>query len=515
VAEVCHRLDGLPLALELAAARVKVLAPAALLGRLEHRLALLTGGPVDLPERQRALRATLDWSHGLLTAEEQALFRRLAVFAGGFSLETAEAVGQGTEDGGPGAGTTSTPAPGPPPPVPAVLDGITTLVDHHLVRVVDGVGAEPRFGMLETMREYGLDCLAAAGEEEAVRARHTDWCLRLAEQAEPELIKADQEAWYARLALEHDNLRAALGRAVAQRDGTTAMRLAGALFRFWMTLSHYEEGRHWLEAAVAIPGDDVPPAVRAKALLGAGVAAYFKGDYPRARGFTEEAGTFFRRAGETWGIASSFGNLGLIADAEVDYPQATAMYEQALALFRSLNDRTHIGFMLNNLGVVAYLQGDYDRSAVLNEEALAIARENGDRASIATGLSNLGLVAYFQGDYARATALEAEALTIRRDLSGRAGIAKSLESFGLIAGATGRAARSAELFGAAAALRQELGVQAPPNDQELYDRCLDTVRARLGETAFAAARADGESLPLDAAIAFALEVLHEQPVGGP
>ncbi|MCC2628531.1 MAG: hypothetical protein K0S14_2181 [Thermomicrobiales bacterium] len=497
VAEITVRLDGLPLAIELAATRANVLSPAALLAHLERRLPLLTRGFQDLPERQQALRATLDWSHDLLTTAEQMLFRRLAVFTGGCTLDAAEAVsgvgsriGQGQPDLCSANG----------PLLPDLLAG---LVDTSLLRPFPGDGGELRYGMLETVREYGLEHLAVADEEATVRGWHLAWCLDLARKAEPELTGSAQQHWFACLQTEHDNLRAALAWAVSEHDAAAALGLGGALYRFWATQGYYEEGRRWLETALALaPG--VRSTTRGHALLGAGVMAFFQGDYDRAEMLWRESLALFRDLGDTTGIAYSYGNLGLVADARGDYARAITSYEEALALFRQLDDRTYIAYMLHNLGLIAYFQGHHARATALYEESLALVRALEDQNSIAMTLGNLGLVAFVQGNYERALALQHEALTLGRQLTNKPWLARGIEHFALIAAATGASERAAHLFGAAAALREQFNASLPPNDREFNARYIAEATALLGSEAFAAAWAKGQAMSSDEAIAYAL-----------
>jgi predicted ATPase len=512
VAELTLRLDGLPLAIELAATRLRVLAPADLLARLERRLPLLTGGARDLPARQQAIRATLDWSHDLLSSGEQTLLRRLAVFAGGCSVDAAEWVAdhglQVTGDGLQGTGTagdgrTTIPQPATRNPQPTTLDHLGGLVEKSLLRARDTQGDGQRFSMLETIREYGLERLEVAGEETEIRQRHLIWCLDLAERAEPELTGAEQQRWFAKLDIEHDNLRTALGWAIARGDAEIAMRLGGALHRFWATQGHYEEGRRWLDSALAIDSGE-PSAARGYALNGAGVLAWFLGDFDRAEALWQESLSLFQALGDRTRIAYAFGNLGLIGDAREDYKQATASYEQALALFRELGDQTYISFMLGNLGLIAYFQKDYPRATTLIEEALAMSRALGDRNSIAMTLGNLGLVAFAQGDYERATALHEEALSLGWHSTNRPWLARGIENFALIAAATGDPARAVRLFGAAAALRARLGASLTSNDRAVNQRYIGEASERLGDDAFAQAWDEGEAMPLDEAIAYAL-----------
>ena len=322
--------------------------------------------------------------------------------------------------------------------------------------------------MLETIREYGLERLTAAGEEAAARDRHATWCLALAEQAEPELTGPDQQRWFARLDAEHDNLRSALGWAIEEGNAETAQRLGGALYRFWATGGHFEEARRWLDLALTREAHG-SPAARAKALLGAEVIAFFQGEYQRAAAHGEEALALYQALGDTRGVASSYGNLGLLADARGDYAQATARYEEALTIFRALDDQSHVNFMLGNLGLIAFFQGDYERATALLEEAVALGRTLGDRNSVAIALGNLGLVAYARGDYERATTLQREALALRRVLGNKANLARLIENVALIAAARRAPVRAARLFGAAEALRARIGAPLQPNDRDFND----------------------------------------------
>ena len=508
VAEIAVRLDGLPLALELAAARIKVLTPAALLARLEHRLPLLTGGAQDLPARLQTLRATLDWSHDLLGEDEQRLFRRLAVFAGGFTLEAVERVA----GGGSRVAGNEVVSPATLDPRPETLDLVTALVDKSLLRVLDG---GDRFGMLETMREYGLGRLAAAGEEAEARDRHAAWCLALAERAESKLTGPERGQWLARLDLEHDNLRAALDWVLERRDAETALRLGGALWRFWEARGQHGEGRRWLERALA-DEDGSSPAARAKARRVAGALAWRQSDYGRAEELLKAALDLFRGAGDETGVTDSLGALALVAHERGDSSRAAALYEDALALFRSLGDRAGMGRTLNNLGALEAERGDLGRAAALLDEALALRGALGDRHGAAHSLANLGYVAYAQGDYERAMAFYDEALALWREVGTKVNLAESLENFALIAAMTGEPERAARLLGAAEALRVQIGVPVPPNDRDdSYGPSVAAARAQMTEADFEAAWEAGRALSLDDAIAYALERGRQHAPGGP
>jgi predicted ATPase/DNA-binding XRE family transcriptional regulator/Tfp pilus assembly protein PilF len=490
VAAVVTRLDGLPLAIELAANRMKILSPAALLARMEQRLPLLTRGAHDLPIRQQAMRATLDWSHDLLSIEEQALFRRLAIFAGGCTVDAAEYVGRQGR-------------PAQYPPSPLVIDLLADLVDKSLLRTQKDLDDERRFGMLETIREYGLERLVEAGEEDDARGRHLSWSIELAERAEPELLGAEQHQWYSRLAIEHDNLRVALGWAIEQGDALAALRLSVALYRFWANHGLYEEGRRWLERSLALdPCSRSAP--RGHALIGLGVMAFFQGDYEWAGALWEESLALFEALGDTRGVAYSYGNLGLVADAQEDYPRAVASYEQALTRFRALDDSTYIGFMTHNIGLIAYFQGEYARATTLFEESLALARAAKDETSIAMILGNLGLVALSAGDHARALALQRQALANWVLVNNKPWLARAVEHFALIAAATNDPRRAARLFGAGSALRAAFGSSQPPNDRQLNEQFIAIAREQLGSPGFDAAWAEGAAMSLEESIAHAL-----------
>jgi predicted ATPase/class 3 adenylate cyclase len=452
VAEICWRLDGLPLAIELAAARVKAFPPEALLRRLERRLGALTGGARDLPLRQQTLRGAIAWSHDLLGEAERVLFRRLAVFAGGATLEAAEAVAgpDGEAD---------------------VFGALASLVDQSLVRQGEGPGAlpegEPRFSMLETIREYGLEQLERSGEAEEAHERHATFFLALAEAAEGELGGPAQGAWLGRLEDEHANLRAALGWALEREPGT-ALRLGGALRGFWEARGHLTEGRGWLERALA-GGGGAPAELRAKGLRGAGYLAYRQGDYERA--------------------VTQFG--------------------EGLALNRALGDRAGIANSLTNLGVVAHRRGEPDRAAALYEEGLGLCRELGDRAGIARSLVNLGAVALDRGEPDRAATLLEESLGLARGLGVGDVVLEGLEGLAAVAARAGRPVAATRLLGMADALRGRLGLARWPADQGRHERVAGGVRAALGAEAFAGAHAAGRAVSEEAAVAEALALAGE------
>jgi len=496
VAAICRRLDGLPLAIELAAARIKVLSPRTLLDRLDHRLHVLSGGPPHLPERQRTLRGALDWSYNLLTPGEQDLFGRLAVFAGNCTLEAAEAVC-----------ATSGPSPTP------VLDRLASLINNNLARVeVDGAGdEEPRFGMLETMREYGLERLEAAGEDAAVRDRHAAYYLALAEAAERELMGAGQERWLDRIEAARDNLRAALdwAREHAGDGDERALQLAGALWRFWWMRGHLAEGRRWLEGLLVRGGGSA--AVRARALNGAGNLAWGQGDYAGATAWYEESIVFWRQVGDAVGIARALSNLGLVLYEQGDLGGAQARHEESMALHRQQHDPDlwSIAATLNNLGRAVHEQGDRTRARALFAESLALKQEIGDSTGTAATLGNLADMASADGDYALAATLYRDSVALYRDLGDQGGIAFGCEGIAHLAAQPGNMAvdpaRGVRLLAAASNLRADAGLALPPAEQSLYERDLGDLRQALGDRAFEDAWAGGQALSVERIVAEVLE----------
>ena len=446
VAEICARLDGIPLAIELAAARTAAMSVEMIAAHLNDRFRLLTTGSQDLPTRQRTLRATLDWSYDLLTAQEQLVLDRLSVCAGGCTLAAAEVVcaGEGVEGW-------------------EVLDLLDALVGKSLVQAEERAGGEMRHGLLETVRQYGQQRLAASGRARAVRDRHLVHFLALAEEAEPALKGADQATWLERLEAEHDNLRAALGWAREAGAAEAGLRLAGALWRFWLMRGHFHEGRAWLEGALA-SAEGAAPNARAEALQGAGVLAAEQGDYGRA----------------------------------------AALFTGSLALRREMGDRRGSARTLSNLGIVVYEQGEYGRATALHEEALALCRELGDRRGIAIALCNLGLVALEQGEYAQAAALLRGSLALRRELGEKRGIAVSLHHLGMLARLEGAPLLSARLLAAASALRAAMGTPLNPKEKARYTLAVAALRAALGEDGYAAVWEQAAAMTLEETIDYAL-----------
>lgn len=455
VVEICRRLDGIPLAIELAAARSRSLPLGAIAERLDERFRLLTTGPRDAPQRHQTLRATMEWSWDLLSEREQASLARLSVFVGGWTVDAVEVADDA--------------------PRWETLDLLDGLINKSLVEM-DETGAEPRYRVLETVRQYGLERLGAIGEVEA-KSRHLAWCLELAQRAAPALTGRDQRAWAARLDTEHDNLRAALTWTVLEgHDPASGLLLASLLWRFWAMGGHLGEGRRWLSQALdAAPA--ASPSIRVTALLGASYLAYRHGAYPQAEQFAAHSLTLareledgaaiaralngaglvawslgdYRRAtslleeslmlkraeGDVLGVAVAFLNLGNVAKSEGDYGRAKAMYEEALALQRQLDDDFTLAMTVSNLGIVAELLGEYDRAADLYRESLALRRGLGDDTGIAQSLGNLGMVVFLQGDVKRGQALLEETLTLFRALGDLQGITAALGDLGFMASERG------------------------------------------------------------------------------
>jgi predicted ATPase len=412
VVAICRRLDGLPLAIELAASRVRLLPPKAILARLDSRLTLLTGGGRDLPERQQTLRGAIAWSHDLLDRADQTLFRRLAVFAGGWSLDAAEAVvGFGTD-----------------PPL-SVFDGLDALHNTSLIRIQESTGrdaaADVRFAMLQTIHEYATEQLVASGELAQVKENHAVWFLDLAIEAEPHLPGPSAVSWLDRLESDHDNLRAALDWLRSRGDGERAVALAAALWRFWWLRGHVAEGRMELESALAVDGS-AASAARATALDGAGVLAETQGDYDRADALHHEALTLSRERDDRTGIARALGNLGVVAFDFGDDERAAALLEESLTLAREIGDQLLVATALNDLGAVAYNRGDLDRAESLYQESLSLRRRVGSGSEIARALNNLGTVATIRGDFTGACQLFSESLSLYRDAGDRWGAAGAL-----------------------------------------------------------------------------------------
>lgn len=426
VAKICHHLDGLPLAIELAAARVKLLSVSTILARLAgadytSSLQLLAGGARDLPSRQQTLYGAIDWSYELLEAHERRLFRQLAVFVGGFTLEAVERV---CGDRSLAGGDSSHQSP--------IIESLSALLDHSLLQQEIVSNGEPRFVLLEVLREYSLERLADSGEVEALRHKHAAFYLAQAEAAEPELTRSHQITWLDQLEREHGNLRAALGWSLDHGDPAISARLCAALWRYWTIRGHLNEGRQWFDQVIA-RGSLLPTPLHIRVLDGAAKLADAQSNFERAIMLYQEALAMKRALGDTAGIAGSLNSLGLIARLQGDSERSLALCGESLALYRQLGDKQNISFALNNLGLAAGDQGDYARAAALHQESLVLKWELGDKQGIASSLNNLGLVARYQGDYDTARSYYEEGLAMCREIGVRAGIAIFLNNLGSLA----------------------------------------------------------------------------------
>ena len=496
VAEICERLDGIPLAVELAAARVG-LSVDQIAGRLDDSLKLLTAGSRTVTPRQRTLRGTVDWSYELLDEPERKLFGRLSVFAGGWTLEAAEAVGEGggiEQDD--------------------VLDLLPRLVDKSLV-VAEATGdGGVRYRLLEPIRQYGLERVEGSGESDAVRRRHAAFFHALAEEAEPELSGSQQVTWLKKLEAEHPNLRAALAWSLDGDEPQTGLRLAGALWRFWHAHGHLSEGRPWLEKALA-RRDATSPTARAKAFRGAGALAWAQGNLDRAERCFDECLALHRRVGDRRGMAAALNGMGNVVQNRGDYTRSNALFEESLKLCRELEDGEGIARALINLGATAFYQDDYSRAAAFFQESLALYREMGDRDGIAISLNNLAEVARMEGEYARAAELGKEGLILFREMEDRWAVLQTLIGLGRLAVVQGHIERAARLLGAAESMREATGSALPPQVKEAHDQNVGTIRSELGEEMFTSLWAQGREMSFEEAVEFALREEQRPPPDEP
>ena len=449
IAMICRRLDGLPLAIELAAARVKLLTPQALLQRLSHPLNVLTGGRQNAPERHQTLRNTIAWSYHLLDAVEQQLFRRIAVFVSSCALEAIEALYISYPDR-----------------AALVLDGVSSLIDKSLLRQLE-LGDEPRLVMLATIREYALEMLIASREEYLVRHAHAAYYLSLAEESERELVGPHQATWLEQLEREHDNLRAALEWALkpdedrneAQRRIEVALRLAGALRRFWQMHGHLKEGQSFLEQALsASEGIMVSAQARAKALIGAGTLASIQNDFRRTETYCQESLLLFRELGDQQGIALSLYLLSVVPLMKGDIGAARARTEEALAVFREMGDRERIAWSLSTLGLLDMQQGDYSSAQARYEESLTTHRKSGDKRGVAASLLSLAQLMFVsQGNQEVLRSLLDEGLALYQELGEKQGIANSYVLDGQLAFSQGDAATARSRLEEGIQLYREMG----------------------------------------------------------
>jgi predicted ATPase/DNA-binding SARP family transcriptional activator len=491
VAEICHQLDGLPLAIELAAAWIKLLPPQELYRRLNHRLALLKGGPVDLPPRQRTLRAAIDWSYELLSPWEQTLLQRLTIFVGGWTLEAAGAV---TEWGEAGAASSSS---------GDVLEGLSSLVDKSLVDRKEYPNGSIRFSMLDTIREYASEKLASTGEIDILLQRYAAYYLELVATAEQGLRGSQQQHWLFTLRNEHNNVRAALLWALDVREAETALKMAGSLWRYWWMHGHLSEGRDWLEKALALSPTG-QTALRAKALNGVGILARSQGDYAHARVYLEECLAIQRSLQDRNGIAAVLNSLGVLFQYQMDYEKAFLHHEESLKYRREIGRLGDIAVSINNLAMVAHEQGEFARSDELYLEALKLMREVNDARGIAAALANRGALMNDRGDTQEAEALFRESMSILEDLGQREDIIECLEGFAGVAILLGQPRRAARLFGAAEALREVIGSQVPLYKHARLRIFSEKLADQLDPAALKTELSAGKGMSLDEAIAYAL-----------
>lgn len=484
VAEICRRLDGLPLALELAAARVKHLALEGLRDHLEDRLRVLTGGPRDLPPRQQAIRDTVAWSYDLLEPNEQALFRRLSVFFGGCTLKAAEFI----------AGNNDEPF--------DVLGGISALVDQSLVLLEENSGHEPQYTMLDVIREYGAEQLNVRGEMDVIGLRHADYYLHMAEEAELGLLGANQDVWHRRLDREVANFRAALRWSIRSGDAEIALRLAGGLWQFWRRYGDFTEGRGWLQEALAMPGEHAH--ARAKALWGAAWLAYHQADYAHSQVLGEQLMALAGHGEDPLVRRNALTIAGLVAMAQGRYSDALAPLGEALAICRQLEPSWHLATSLLNFGVATMHAGDSTQAEVLLQEAHALYQELGDRYFSARALGELAYAALLQNDPQRAEPLCMMGLGTFRELGETWGIAEALEGLSAISAAQHDAERAARIAGAAQTIRETNVTQAHPFDRVITERSLTDARARVEESVWQAAWEEGRMMPLHQAVEYAV-----------
>ncbi len=560
IAQICAALDGIPLAIEMAAARVKTLTVAQIAQRINDRFGLLTGGSRTALPRHQTLQAVLDWSYELLAPAERTALRALSVFPAGFSLAAAEEV-----------------CTGPPIQSADVLQLVSQLADKSML-VAERQGAELRYHLLGTIRQYGLERLVQSQEAPAVRRRQLGWCIKFVAQVDP--ANRPEQAWIGELEAEHDTMRAGLAWGLESGDVPAVLRLAGALAQFWLVRGYWTEGRRWLEAALTA-GINVDPDIQARGLLGlariaeyqgdyddarmfseAGLAlqqhlgdgkevagalrtlgniAYGRGDYSAAEQLYEESLSYGYAARDDRTIAATLINLAIVADHRADYDRATALGRQSLEIFTSVDDRRGMAFTLYVLGLLASDQGEYDAAEPLFEQSLSLRRALGDRRGISGSLHSLGQVAHSRGDYARARGLYEESLALRRDLGDKQGVSTALGSLAMVAHDEGDAESAQRQWRESLAIRQSIGdrsgiaeclerlavfrpaptdavrllaaaralrelIQAPGSVRQQQHAAgdLERLRQQMDENAFSGAWADGRSMPLAQAIALAL-----------
>lgn len=537
VAEICRRLDGLPLAIELAAVRVRLLSPSAILERLENSLSLLTGGAADLPSRQRTMRGAVKWSYDLLTEEEKFLFRRLAVFAGGFSVEAAEFVSEGKKAGkeerekeqreemgvaenkltispsphlqvSPPAGLHVSPLPGlpvtPSPSLPvslSVLDLLDSLINCNLITLKDQTDGNARLRMLEVVREFALECLEESGETESVRRLHSEFFLKLVETAEPLLHGENGSEWLDKLETDYDNLRSALSWSL-KNDGEIAARMAADLRFFWLNRSHLSEGLSWSEAALAATKNDVSKA-RSDLLLSNGVFLRSQGKLEAAQRMYERTLAESRQLNDLTHIIKANHGLAAIAVLQKDFSSAQACIEEALALSRELKDEMQTAYSLASLGDLEMSRENLSVARPLLEECLLIAKKLKNKKLLTVIWFNLGTIDFFENFFERSAANFAESLRLAQEMGNKTMVSCAIEGFAALAVKNGNAAQSARLAGAAESLRETIGYFIEPAEEIFRNSYLSETRAVLGEKRFADLYLQGKVLSSDDATALA------------
>jgi predicted ATPase/Tfp pilus assembly protein PilF len=482
VAQICLKLDGLPLAIELAAARLRLLTAQDLLGRLENSLKVLTGGPKDVPPRQQTMRAAIRWSYELLNAQEKVLLQQLSVFSGGCSLEAAEAVWSG-----PAAEESET------------LDGIVSLGEQNLL-LHEESGEESRFRMLQVVKEFGFEYLRLSGNAVTIQRRHGEYYLRLAQEAEQEMVGLNGAFWIKRLDREHDNLREALEWWL-QDQPEMGLQLSAAIWRFWLTRGYITEGRKWLRRA--LEHNLALSLGRAKGLLGAGTLAFHQGELVVGRTLLMESLQTSKNIGEQQLIGRCCNALGVFATCADEFQEARSWFEEGMRIASQSNDHNLLAMLFNNIGEITEAEGDLVNARSYYERAVE-RLERGNQMNLAFALSNLGAVAYQQSAYPEARACYTQALAKAQEFGSKKALIYCLDGFAALAVGEGRPEVSAQLCGAANALRESIGIQQEPHEHKRRAQYIAQIEASLAKPLIAEAMRSGRNLNLDEAVLLAL-----------
>ncbi len=485
VAEICRRLDGLPLAIELAAARSKLLTPAALRDRLGDRLGVLAGGPRDAPERLRTMRAAIAWSYELLDDREQRMLRRLAVFAGGFGMDAAMRVSQDASDD--------------------VLSLISSLVDKSLLTHWELAGGEVRFAMLETIRDYCLTELVQHGEEADAHAAQARWLQELIEPSRSDLMtRRNLRAWLDLFEMEHDNIRTVLEWHLVNGHGVVALEICGGLFWFWYLRGHLAEGRRWIERSLSAATSEGSAAVRARANLAAAMMSHWQGDDAHAEPAVRHSIELAEQAGDEWSAAFGWGILGLVAEDSGRWDEAVGPLEKSLELAERKGFPAMVGLVLDHLGVVAWGRGDTAAAIDYWQRGLAIHREVGDEWGAAISLSYLGIAACERGDLQTALDMQRQSLTYRWEIRNTEDVAHGLSNLAMIAVSGGHHHQAVRLFATAETTHELIGNSVKEPERSIYQKYLERARAALGDEPFRKAWMEGKLLSLEVAVSEAL-----------